>query len=169
MSVMRDYYIWLKDNGRTDSPESQQAYMAIQNSAPSSPWHLDGKGIIDGGDVGGDIQVGTAWSVRYIRDDMPGSLITVNVYAVDHDNDNPDRRGEEFAIQTQTEFMVCADPSDPGGTEIWSDLDYEDGVFAYETLAEAETAAREAAENDNTEAAASAQGWDGKPHYGKDA
>lgn len=128
-------------------------------------WHPDGTGVENAGDVGGDIQVGPAWSVRYVNDAKPRSLITTSVYAVDHNNDDPERRGEEYAWQAETEFLVCTDPADPGGTELWSDLDYEDGYFGYETLPEAESEARKVAENLNTEQAASAHKWDGEPSY----
>lgn len=160
MSVMRDYYIWLKDNGRTDSPESQQAYMAIQNSAPSSPWHLDGKGIIDGGDVGGDIQVGTAWSVRYIRDDMPGSLIIETVYVVK----TPSGRGHGYAYETRSTYLVCTDPADPEGTKVWSHTEKEGSLCDYPTAKEASDDAWQVVLRINTDAQAGAHdGWDGTP------
>lgn len=133
----------------------------------NSPWHPDGHGVTIGGDVGGDIQAGDSYEVRFVRDDMPGSLITVNVYAVEPHfvgEPGPKGAGREYAIQTQTEYLVCADPSDPGGTEIWSEVEYEDWVLAYETLAEADQAARQSAEGERAHGVA-AKEWDGKPDY----
>jgi hypothetical protein len=122
-----------------------------------SEWRLDGTGITDGGDVGGDIQAGNAWSVRYVRDDMPGSLITETVYAVK----TPSGRGHGYAYQIQTEFLICTDPADPGGTEVWSDLTYEGSLLDYPTLKAAGAEAWRVAERLNTEAQAGAHGWDG--------
>lgn len=130
-----------------------------------STWRLDGTGIVDNGNVGGDIQAGPAWSVRYVRDDMPGSLITETVYAVDWKNATRPERGHNYAYQIQTEFLVCTDPSDPGGTEVWSDVHYEDSYLDGYMLAEAKREAREVAKWLNTEAQAGVHGWDGKPDY----
>jgi hypothetical protein len=132
----------------------------------NGPWHPDGKGILPGGDVG-DIQAGDSYSVRFVRDDMPGSLITVKVYAVEPHFvgvPGPQGAGAEYAWQEQVEFMVCEDPADPGGTETWSDVEYEDSDLVYETLAEADRAARSVAEGELRHHAAT-QEWDGKPDY----
>jgi hypothetical protein len=122
----------------------------------NSPWHPDNHGVTAGGDIGGDIQAGDSYEVRFVRDDMPGSLITVTVYAVYWDENR------EYATQTQIEWMVCGDPADPGGTEIWSDVVYDDGALVYDKLEQADHAAREAAENELAHGAG-AQGWDGQP------
>lgn len=103
-------------------------------------WENDGDGVQLGGDVGGDIQAGDSFSIRYRRSDLPGSMVTITAYPVGYEN-CPD----EFVVQTQTEYLVCTDPSDPGGTEVWSDVNYSDGYEVYDTSAEAEGAARDKA------------------------
>lgn len=106
---------------------------------PDSQWRADGDGVGSSGDCGGDIQWGDSYSVRYVRPDMPGSLITVTFYAVEYD-ENPG----EFGVQRQVEFMVCEDPADPGGTEIWSEVTYDDvNDLVIDTADEAEREARE--------------------------
>ena len=104
-------------------------------------WQADGTGVQPGGDIGGDIQAGDSYSVRYRRADLPGSMITWTAYPVEYDN-----CPGEFVVQTQTEWLVCEDPSDPGGTEIWSEVSCKDDDGAiYDSAADAEAAACEAA------------------------
>ena len=124
-----------------------------------SQWRPDDTGVTDGGDVGGDIQAGDSWSVRYIRPDMPGSLITETYYPVTW----PECPGE-YTVERQVEFMVCEDPADPGGTEIWSEATYDTvSYLVMDTAEEAGQEAREFAEN------ALDRGWthrwDGLPDY----
>jgi hypothetical protein len=120
-------------------------------------WQPDSRGVQPGGWVGGDIQRGDSYSVRYVRPDMPGSLITRTAYAVEYDN-----LPGEFVIQIQTEWLVCTDPSDPGGTEIWSDYAYDDeGCPIYDSAAKAEDAARQAAAELLGDAGS--HDWNGQP------
>jgi hypothetical protein len=121
-------------------------------------WQPDGTGIRPGGDAGGDIQAGNSFSVRYVRPDLPGSLITRTAYAVEN-------VPGEFTIQIQTEWLVCTDPRDPGGTEIWSDYAYDDeGCPIWSSVGEAEDAAREGAAKMLGEA--EMHDWDGQPDRG---
>lgn len=122
-----------------------------------SEWRADGTGVVSNGDCGGDIQAGDSYSVRYIRPDKPGSLITVTFYPVEYDE-----LPGELAVQRQVEFMVCEDPSDPGGTEIWSDCLYDDVSYkVIDTAAEAEQDAREFAVTALGDG--SDHGWNGEP------
>ena len=75
-----------------------------------------GGGVLPGGDVGGDTQVDESFSVRFHHRDRPGALVTYCFYAV-ADPDQP----AAVSVERQTEYLVCTDPTDPGGTEIWSD------------------------------------------------
>jgi hypothetical protein len=114
-----------------------------RNSAPVQSavrgWHPDGTGITSEGDsAGGDIQRGDSYSVRFICDDIPGSLVTVTFYAAE-----PGEDSGGYVVQRQIEWMVCEDPADPGGTEIWSDVEYDDTVLPdWASLAIAEAEAR---------------------------
>lgn len=132
-----------------------------KQALPDSEWRPDADGAGLGPDIGGDIQRGNAYSVRYIRPDMPGSLITVSFYPVEYDSCLG-----EFVVQRQVEWLVCEDPSDPGGTEIWSDYDYTDvSDVVAGSAGEAEQEAREFAD------AALGQGWthrwDGEPDWSR--
>lgn len=76
-------------------------------------WRSSG-GIQPGGDVGGDYQVSDAHSVRFIRPDLPGSLITDSWYV------EKDEKSRAYWVRCQVEFMLCRDPADPGSTELWA-------------------------------------------------
>jgi hypothetical protein len=119
-------------------------------------WGPDGTGVMeDGDDVGGDIQDGKSFSVRYVRPDLPGALITVTYYPVT-------QIAGEWGVERQVEFMVCDDPADPGGTEIWSETatDSVIDVVIYSQAA-AEQSACEFAEAALDEAWQ--HGWGGQP------
>ncbi len=120
-------------------------------------WQPDGSGVQPGGHVGGDIQRGESFNVRYVRPDLPGSMITRTAYPVEYDH-----LPGEFVVQIQTEWLVCTDPRDPGGTEIWSDCAYDDeGAPIWSSAAEAEGAARRAASEMLGEA--EIHDWNGQP------
>lgn len=71
--------------------------------------------MLPGGNVGGDRQVSESFSVRFHHRDDPGVLVTYS-YSAAVDEENP----AEIMVERETEFMVCTDPDDPGGTEVWS-------------------------------------------------
>ena len=128
--------------------------------APAATWQPDGD-VGSGGDIGGDIQVGKdSYSVQFSRADKPGSLLTVTFYPVAYP-----QAPREFTVQRQVEWMVCDDPSDPGSTEVWSDVEYTDLDDAWYASAEqAEVAARDYARAvlaDGTPY----WGWDGDPDW----
>ena len=118
-------------------------------------WQPDGSGVRMGGDRGGDFQAGDSFSVRYVRPDLPGALITRTVYPV------YGACPGEFAVQIETEWLLCTDPADPGGTEVWSDYAYHDQSGTYGSAA----AARAAASRVATELLqdAGSHDWDGQP------
>ncbi len=88
---------------------------------------------------------------------MPGRVITVWFYAVEYD-----QCPGEWAVQRQVEWTICEDPSDPGGTEIWSTEAYGDVTAeVIDTQKEAGQAAREFAETALSQAQDYA-GWDGE-------
>jgi hypothetical protein len=80
-------------------------------------WVRDQQGgrVLPGGDVGGDRQASESFSVRFHHRDHPGVLVTYSYYAaVDEEN------LAAITVDRETEFMVCTDPADPGGSEVWS-------------------------------------------------
>jgi hypothetical protein len=128
---------------------------------PDSEWRSDDTGVQPNGDCGGDIQHGNSCSVRYVRPDMPRSLITVSFYAVEYDE-----CPGEFVVQRQVEWLVCEDPADPGGTEVWSDYEYDDvSATVMGSAAEAEREARELA--DDALSRGWTHGWDDQPDWSR--
>jgi hypothetical protein len=115
-------------------------------------WQPDGTGVRPGGDVGGDRQATESYSIRYTTPDRPGALVTVYFYG--------ERTGRgEYGVTMQTEWLVCADPTDPGGTEQWSEADYHDlSPEVITSRVEAERIAREHAESHTADEVT----WDGR-------
>lgn len=106
-------------------------------------WKPDGE-VEPGGDgIGGDIQAGQAWSVRYHntddRDADEHAVVTVYYYAVSQPTG-------EYGIECQEELTLCTDPFRPGDTEIWADARYTHEPDTYTDLADATKAARRFAE-----------------------
>jgi len=132
-------------------------------------WQTQDPAVAPGGDVGGDYQAGEAWSVRLASDQVPGALITVYVFAEAGRRRDPDMgdvpADGEYHVQVMTEYLTCTDISDPGGTETWSDMVYDDAASprTYNDGDEADQAARKLA---GAYAANPGRfGWDGEPFY----
>jgi hypothetical protein len=119
-------------------------------------WLPDEAGITYGGEI--DDQVGDSSQVRYLREDQPDAMITCTVYPVNAggDDDGP------FIVRVEYEWLVCGDPVDPGGTELWQDS-REDETGSYGTAAEAVAAARDVAQELLRDAGSHT--WDGLPHW----
>lgn len=79
---------------------------------------------LDEGSVGGDIQDGPAWSRRFVLW-HPGTGLCV-VLNVAHYVAMEDDLVHLPWIQRQTEWIVCRDFVDPGGTEEYADYAYLD-------------------------------------------
>lgn len=119
-------------------------------------WDDDGTGVRPGGDVGGDVQAGESYSVRYRRPDRPYAMITRTAYPAEA----AEQQGM-FFVQVQTEWLVCSDPLDPGGTEVWSESTTDDEPRTYTSAKEAGLAAREIATSLLSDGAS--HDWDGLP------
>jgi len=72
-------------------------------------------GVLPGGDIGGDSQASESFSVRFHHRDHPGVLVTY-CYDATTDPDNP----TTITVQREIEYLLCTDPTDPGGSELWS-------------------------------------------------
>jgi hypothetical protein len=102
---------------------------AVKDGKPTASWMADGPVMPDSGVVGGD-GAGQSFSIRYTRPDIPGAIITSYWYAVDEseryldDPDDPDAR-TGWDVENLNEYLICTDPTDPGGTEVWSTYEYE--------------------------------------------
>lgn len=98
-----------------------------------------------GGDTGGDGQVGESWERRFCRrlPDRTYAVITTYFYVYDDAvrRGDEDVAGTELTLARQTEFLVCADPYDPGSTEVLTgDITYVDDVEGEATEAGAKAA-----------------------------
>jgi hypothetical protein len=144
-----------------------------RNRPRPSKWQADGTGVVSNGICGGDIQHGDSYSVRYIRPDMPGSMITVSFYAVEYD-ENPG----EFVVQRHLEWLVCEDTADAHNTLVWSDDAYDDpmsgscipftaGTQVFDSAEKAEEDARDSAEDALNRG--HLHGWDGQPDWNAEA
>jgi hypothetical protein len=110
---------------------------------PGPVWVRDqrGGGVLPGGDVGGDVQLDESFSVRFWHRHRPGALVTYPYYAALDLDDLA-----TVYVERQTEYLVCTDPADPGGSEVWSDYRYEAVQRDLGSVEAATTAARQAAE-----------------------
>jgi hypothetical protein len=100
-----------------------------------------GGGVLPGGDVGGDRQVSESFSVRFHHRDLPGVLVTYCYYAaVDEE------RPAAITVERQTEYLVCTDPADPGGSEVWSSYRHTTLPGGYANLQATTDAASQAAQ-----------------------
>lgn len=131
----------------------------IGRRTQTSEWHPDSEGVGKGYDRTADNVVGNAYDVRFVRDDKPGSMITVAFYPIELAEGSG-----EYAIEREVEWMVCENPDDPGGTEIWSDTetDQMDGGMLTSLLG-AEGLARRYAERALGDAAD--HHWGGDPEW----
>lgn len=91
-------------------------------------WIPDPDATMYDSDVGGDEQATRSFDRRFWHRDQHGVLLNVAFYGVDvryrRNNPPPENEPPEYQVCAQYEFMVCSDPNDPGGTEIWSDVRY---------------------------------------------
>jgi hypothetical protein len=126
---------------------------------PGSRWLPDGAGIRRGDQVGGDDQASESYSIRFNRADRSGAIITRTAYPVTAAKSCEG----QFLIRVETEWLVCSNPMDPGGTEVWSDRRTEDETGSYETAAEAERAAQDVASELLRDVASLT--WDGLPQW----
>lgn len=125
----------------------------------------------DAGDVGGDVQVTDAYGTAWSRP-LPGglfALVTRNYYGAISDETfnringsgaDPTETINPEVLECQTEYLVCSDLIDPGGTEVGSDYRYRSQPYARDDARlPARYAARLAPEPTDTE-------WtDAMPHY----
>jgi hypothetical protein len=131
----------------------------------------------DAGDVGGDVQAGPAISRRFQKQLADGNWAVVTEYAFaslqDGEEGKPVRPegapwgGDElensyrqYDVTNMTEFLVCRDPEDAGGTEVWSDYTYD---YPSATGFNTETAATEWATGFIKRLTTDLYPWDGEP------
>lgn len=129
--------------------------LTLRRSPALPEWTPARRGITTGGDRS-DLQCGESLTVRFTCPAKPGSLIDVTFYPVEY----PDGTGL-YRIERMTEWIICTDPADPGGTEVWSDLDITTMPDRYSSPANASFWMWAMAEEAETFPAAYT-GWDGE-------
>jgi hypothetical protein len=137
----------------------QQPQIINRDTEPIWVRDQRGGGVLPGGDVGGDRQVSESFSVRFHHRDHPGVLVTYAYYAA-VDDENP----AEITVERETEFMVCTDPADPGGTEVWS-------AYRHTTLSGGFASVQAATDAANQAAQAHLvceERWSGRPPWTQD-
>lgn len=149
-----------RDRNFHGRPYDMENLMELVEIYDDTRWQEQGELFEDAGDMGGDVQVGKAFNRRFINPDLPGRLVTVNVYPIAGDGNNePDL--SEVDIECQVEYMICEDMDDPGGTEVWSDIKYDRDidVLVSDSIEKAESAAKNYVKRFLPEHIA----WDGEP------
>lgn len=134
-------------------------------------WVPDELGVVreGGGPIGGDVQVSDQWSVRFLPTDQPAdgrfAMVTSYWFVDNYDDDTlpvefDDQESKTYGIQNVTEFLICTDLDNPGGTEVWSDYQYDtDDPRSFDTIEAAEQAAETAA---RSELSMNGITWDGR-------
>jgi hypothetical protein len=130
-------------------------------SARGPVWVRDqrGGGVLPGGDLGGDAQLDESFSVRFHHRDHPGALVTYRYYAALDLNDLT-----TVYVERQTEYLVCTNLADPGGSEVWSNYRYATVQRHLGNVEAATAAARHAAEAH----LACDEDWSGRPPWESD-
>jgi hypothetical protein len=107
--------------------------------------------IFEGGTSGGDWQVSDDVNVRYRLtaepDDGLFAMVDENFYV---ESRADDYQSPPYVVVCQAQYHVCTDPENPGGTETYSDYEYDDSVAPnaeYDNLDDAIKAARKLAED----------------------
>lgn len=122
-------------------------------------WKKHG-GLDNRNEVGGDDQLGEAWSQSFTSDDVPGAMVTVSAY-VGRDSNDPD--ATELYVEQVTEYLTFEDPEDIGGTCHWSHLAYDDiDAAPFETEEQGRAICRTYVSRFNPEHLT----WDGKEFHG---
>jgi hypothetical protein len=107
------------------------------------------------------------WNVRLRNDALPNAVVDVSYCAewpgrgsgTDNYDDPP-----EYVVTGVIQFTVCDDPEDPGDTETWADLEYDNDAdpLAYADPDKADEAAKFQAQRWIWDAG-KFMTWDGEP------
>jgi hypothetical protein len=140
-------------HGATSNPQGQDVG---HDTEPIWVRDQQGGGVLPGGDVGGDRQASESFSVRFHHRNHPGVLVTCCYYAaVDDENPAP------ITVERETEYLVCTDPADPGGSEVRPACHYTTLPGSYSSIQAATDAANQAAQAHLT----CEEPWAGRPPW----
>lgn len=81
-------------------------------------WQRVALDIVEGGGVGGDVQISESYCAQWTYPLVGGLTAVVTRYYYTASGDGPLR------LEEQTEYLACTDPSDPGSTEQAADYGY---------------------------------------------
>jgi hypothetical protein len=115
-----------------------------------------GGGVLPGGDVGGDTQASESFSVRFHHRDHTGVLVTYSYFAAV----DPDHLAG-ITVERHTEYLVCTDRADTGGTELWSAYRYTTLPDGFASVQAAADAANQAAQDHLV----CEEPWSGRPPW----
>jgi hypothetical protein len=129
-------------------------------------WHAIGTEPVRNGVPGGDYEVTDAWNVRLRNDALPNAVVDVDYWVDRLHYGNPEVPSEppEYGITGMIQFTICTGPDDPGGTETWGGIQYDNDAdpLGYDDPDKADKAARFQAER-WIAMADKFMIWDGRP------
>lgn len=145
---------------------NQRREVAYCMLTPENKWYATDSEPRRNGTPGGDYEVSDAWNVRLFNDAMPTAVADVDYYV----EQTRDGQGEvpagpaEYGVAGMISYTVCTDRGDPGSTETWADIRYDNDAdpLGYEDIEKADKAARFQAERWIGNAA-KFMAWDGEP------
>lgn len=118
------------------------------------------------GTPGGDYEVTDSWNVRLHNDALPGAVVDVDYYVERTHPQNSEVPNEppEYGVTGIIHYTLCTDRNDPGGTETWADIQYDNDAdpLAYDDIEEADQAASHQAWRWIRQAGMF-MAWDGQP------
>jgi hypothetical protein len=142
-------------------------------------WQMDETGIVSGGDAGGSIQVGGAFSVRFVNPVHPRCVVEITVFPSAPEREIKTQEGsaitshgfgndmDSLGLDMQTEYVIAnegADMEHPWDDPEWQHTEYESlDTGPFSTVKKAESAARWFLENFDPERSLI---WDGNPFHG---
>ena len=103
-------------------------------------WQKEKSGIVSGSDVGGDVQVGKAFSARFVNPDLPRCVVEITVFPSAPERSAETQEGsvttfhgftndlDSLGLDTQTEYVIAnegADMDSPWDDAEWDRTDFD--------------------------------------------
>lgn len=135
---------------------------------PENQWYAIDSRPVRNGVPGGDYEVTDAWNVRLHNDALPHALVDADYFVealpTTEDGVHAGPVVTEYAVTGMVRLTICDDREDPGRTETWADIQYDNDAdpLAYSAIENADSAAKFQAER-WVQMADKFMQWDGKP------
>lgn len=127
-------------------------------------WQKEKSGIVSGSDVGGDVQVGTAYAARFVNPDLPRCVVEITVFPSAPERPIETQEGsvttfhgfkndlDSLGLDTQIAYVIAnegADMDSPWDDAEWERTDFDslDTAPFGEDVKKAESAGRRWLEN----------------------